>query len=713
MNRTVACSIVGLLFGIFLSGNAAFAEPRSERVDFANDLIPLLTKHGCNAGACHGAAIGRGGFKLSLYGGDPKSDHTEIVRQLRGRRVNLSDPGASLLVRKPSEQVDHGGGAIFDEESESARLLIEWIREGAREDSPRTLQQVQVTPTTHVAKAVGKSVPLSATALYSDGSQRDVTRWTIFSPEDSSAIKVEDAHATPMRRGRHLIIARYLNQVIPIEMIVPLAESTGESALPPQKSFVDHEILRTLTTLGLTPSLSVDDVAFLRRVTLDLTGRLPSPETVEAFIESQQPDKRGRLVDELLESSEFNDYWTFQLAKLLRLRAIPNEMEATQTYHRWLSEQLRSDASYRDIARSLITATGDSHQDGPPNFHRTSGNPREQAEFVSELFMGSRLRCANCHNHPLDRWTQDDYHGLAAIFAKIQRGRVIRERSSGETVHPRTKQPAISKLPGEPLVEDEPVDRVAFANWLTSPDNPYFAKAMVNRLWKQMMGRGLVEPVDDFRDTNPATHPALLEQLAADFIEGGYSLRHSLRTIATSDAYARSAEANATNREDDRFYSRSLTRPLEAEVLADAITDVLGIPETYGNNPVGVRAVELLHPGIPSRTLDLLGRCDRQESCESTTSPVSGLSQKLHLFNGELLNARIAADGGRLQRMQRAGKSPDEIIHHFYVAAFGRRPTSAESDYWAAEVEASQNPHMFLEDFVWGLLTSREFATNH
>ncbi|MEL6105718.1 MAG: DUF1553 domain-containing protein [Planctomycetota bacterium] len=712
MKRIAAPLLLAPLIWLLFGGAVVFAEV-TRQVDFANDLIPLLTKNGCNAGACHGAAIGRGGFKLSLYGGDSDSDHTAIVRHLRGRRVNLRHPEESLLLLKPSEQVDHGGGVVFDEDSESAQLLIEWIRAGAPKASPRTLEHVEVTPKTHVAQSLAEPIDLRAVAHYSDGSKREVTKWTIFSAEDPSAVTVLDSQATQMRRGRHLVIARYLNHVVPIELIVPLANSGVATKESTSGNYIDTEIARTLATLGLKPSVGIDDATFLRRLTLDLTGRLPTIEQAESFSASQDPEKRRHLIDDLLDSAEFSEYWTLQLAKLLRLRSLPNEPQATATYHRWLSKQLRDDASYRDIARSLITSQGDSHKNGPPNFHRTAPNPREQAEFVSELFMGSRLRCANCHNHPLDRWTQDDYHGLAAIFATLQRGRVIRDRPSGKTVHPRTGQAAIPKLPGEPLMEDAGINRQSLADWLTSPDNPYFAKALVNRLWKRMMGRGLVEPVDDFRDTNPPTHPVLLDRLAKDFIDGGYSLRHSLKAIVTSEVYARSAVANEYNRDDDRFYSRALTRPLEPEVLADAISDVLGVSERFGEQPLGSRAVALISPSTPSRTLDILGRCDRQESCESTLPTVSGLTQKLHLLNGPLLNARLAVKNGRLNRLRQQGKGPTEIIETFYVAAFARKPTSEEAEYWTEEVDAADDPRSFVEDFVWGLMTSREFVTNH
>ncbi|MEO2035661.1 MAG: DUF1549 domain-containing protein, partial [Planctomycetaceae bacterium] len=339
-------------------------------------------------------------------------------------------------------------------------------------------------------------------------------------------------------------------------------------------------------------SPQADDATFLRRVTLDLTGRLPTIAAIGEFLSQTDVSKRTELIDRLLKSSEFTEYWTLQLARLLRIRSgAGGEVQGALTYHGWLKQQVSQAVPYDEIARQMLTSIGDTHEVGPANFYRTVAGPREQAEFASELFMASRLRCANCHNHPLDRWTQDDYHGLAAIFAKLERGQVIQVASRGEVTHPRTGEAAIPRIPGDRFLDDSGDGRTEFATWLTSKDNPYFAKAIVNRLWKSLMGRGLVEQTDDFRDTNPATHPELLNLLAEDFIEHGYDLRHSLRRISLSAAYARSSTTLPDNEADDRFYSHALIQPLESEVLADAITDVLDIPEQYGDEPIGTRAV--------------------------------------------------------------------------------------------------------------------------
>ena len=701
-------------------GSAGFAqEARTGAVDFENDLIPVFTRFGCNAGACHGAAIGRGGFKLSLFGGNPRADYDAVARQVEGSRINLARPEQSLIILKPTESITHGGGERFGLDHDSTKLLRDWIRQGARLATRRTLKRVEISPTKHVGKALNQPVALQATAHFSDGSSRDVTRWTVFQPEDSSAVTIdpESARTRVLRRGRHIVVARYLTEVVPIELIVPLTDSRVDLADEPRRGFIDEEILDSLTTLGLPVSPFADDATYLRRLTLDLSGRLPTTDRIRSFLADSKPDKRSVLLDQLLKSDAFTEYWTLQLATLLRIRPQPNDSQGALAYHKWLADAVRRGVGYDELARSVILASGDTHTNGPANFYRTNADPRKQAEFLSELFMGTRLRCANCHNHPLDRWTQDDYHGLSAIFARIESGRVIRVKPTGEVIHPRTLEAAVPRIPGEQFLSSTLSDgRAELARWLTRPGNPFFARAIVNRLWQRMMGRGLVEPADDFRATNPATHPVLLDRLADDFVEHGFRLRHTLKRIALSAAYARSANALPGNRTDDRFYSHAAWQPLEPEVLADAISDVLGVPDTYGESPRGTRAVTLVDPTTRSRSLDILGRCGRDESCESSTASAGGLPQKLHLFNGPLINARIRVPGSRLSKLLAAGKSPNEIVGEFYLVALGRHPNKRETRHWKKQLDAittADGKREFLEDFVWGLLCCREFVTNH
>ncbi len=685
-------------------------------VDFDTQVMPVLTKAGCNAGACHGAASGRGSFKLSLYGGDPAADYTAIVHQLEGRRINLARPSASLLLAKPTERLEHGGGRLLEADSPGARLIETWIAQGAERRKVHSLARLEVSPSQAILERTGADARLSSTAHFTDGTTVDATAWTVFTAEDPAAVKIDEdgqrATARVLRRGQHTVIARFLDRVVPLRLIVPLADAPVDLSQAPRQNFIDDHVLAMLGTLRIKPSPPADDAEFLRRLRLDLTGRLPSPDQVRDFAADRRAGKREELVDRLLGSEEFVEYWTYKFAKLLRVQAPGNERPAGAAYHAWLRRQIADDAPYDGLARTLVLATGDSHAVGPANFHRTANGPRDEAEFVSELFLGARLRCANCHNHPLDRWTQDDYHGLAAIFARIERGRNVRVLPRGEVSHPATGEAAVPRLPGTRFLTGQDDGRAALADWLTNKDNPQFARSIVNRLWKSLMGRGLIEPADDLRETNPATHPELLDRLAADFVAHGYRIRHTLRRIATSAAYARSP-ATKENAPDDRFYSRALPKPLEAEVMADALCDVTAVPERYGEEPPGTRAVGLVLGDAKSEALDILGRCNRRESCEGGAA-ATGLSQKLHFLNGGLINGKITAADGRLRRLIDAGRSNDEIVREFYLRALSREPRTAERAHWKKALATDEAVRrQALEDFVWAVLNSREFGTNH
>lgn len=705
-----------VVFCLLLYSTSAIAQ---REIEFQNDIVPLFTRFGCNAGACHGAAVGRGDFKLSLFGSDPDADYDSVARHLRGRRINIANPEESLLLLKPTEQVNHGGGTRFDIDSNAVDIITQWIRSGAHNDSSRQFIGITVSPSTFHAKSVGDKTVVNVTATYSDGSKRDVTSSTVLIAEDDTGVDInyETATIQATRRGRHIVIARYLTKVQPIELIVPLTDSRLRRPKSISNNFIDEQIQSRLRQLRLPTSPQISDELYLRRATLDLTGRLPTAEAYSSFMAEDATDKRATLIRSLLNSDEYIQYWTFNLAKLLRLRTQQHDQEGATVYNEWISEQLRHDVGYDQITQSLLLAEGDAHSNGPANFWRTTRTARDQAELASEIFMGSRLRCANCHNHPLDRWTQDDYHGLAAIFAKVEQGVLVQAKPTGRVIHPKYLEPAKPKVPGAGFVDDSNANaRSQFARWLVHPDNPYFAKAIVNRIWKQLMGKGLVEPVDDFRSTNPATHPILLDLLAKDFVDSGFSLKHTITRITSSAAYARSADAIEANKFDDKFYSHAIKKPLEAEVLADAIADVTGIHEQYGEQPVGTRAISLLDPAIPSRTLQVLGRCDRSDSCESDSNAVDGLSQKLHQFNGAMINDRIAAPNSRLTQYMRAGMRPLEIIEKFYRVGLSRSMTEGEVVYWTEltdNLETELETQHFLEDFVWSLLSSREFGTKH
>ena len=709
----------GLPLGFLLIAvlNAHATSPVT-RVDFDNDVIPVFTKAGCNTGACHGAAVGRGGFKLSLYGSDAPSDYQSIVQELQGRRINLADPTRSLVLLKPTEEIAHGGGYRLDPDESGATILRTWIQQGGERHVQRSLVNVEIAPSYFAADRLETSVQLSAMARFSDGTERDVTPWTVFTAEDPASVSIDpqSGSATVVRRGRHIVVARYLDQVVPVEIVVALSDHEVDLEQARRKNFVDDHILELLQTLRLPVSPVADDATYVRRVYLDLTGRLPPLEELNNFLHDQRDDKRESIVARLLESDEFTDYWAYQLAKLFRVRTQPQDDHGARAYHRWLHAQLSNGVGYDELAQTVIMAEGDTHEVGPANFYRTVSGAREQAELLSELFMGNRLRCANCHNHPLDRWTQDDYHGLAAIFAKIESGRLVKAKDSGNVIHPKTGENASMRIPGERFLDEGLDGRSELASWLTDRNNPYFAKAIVNRLWKAMMGRGLVEPADDLRDTNPATHPALLKELAEDFVAHDFRIRRTLRVIATSVAYQRSSMSVPLNASDDRFYSHAVREPLEPEVLADAISDVLGVSSAYGDEPLGTRAVTLIDSKVTSEALDVLGRCSREDTCEVSMQPTGGLPRMLHLLNGGLLNDRLGQSSGRLATRIEQGRPPLEIVAEFYQRALCRMPSEQELEYWGEQLdadEAAAGNRAVLEDFVWSLLTCQEFVTNH
>ncbi len=692
---------------------AAVMLAASPAVDFDTDVIPILTKAGCNAAACHGAAAGRGGFKLSLFGGDPAWDYAEIVHQLEGRRVNLARPDESLILAKPTEQLAHEGGYRLEYEGDHAALLLRWITEGASRRRTRRCVQIEVTPRL-ATLSVDAHVKISVRADFDDGTSADVSRTAVYKSTDDAAVTVSpDGQASIHRRGRHAVIVSYLSHVQPVQITVPLSETPLDLADASRRNWIDDQIVATLEALRLAPSPPASDARLLRRLRLDLTGRLPTADQTRRYLQDADPEKFDKLVTQLLGSDAFVEFWTFRLATLLRVQSQPNEPAGARAFHAWLRQQLRDDVPWSNLASAMLTAEGDTHQVGPANFYRVARGAREQAEYVTEALLGVRLRCANCHNHPLDRWTQDDYHGLAAIFARVEQGRNVRIKKHGDVIHPATGDAAQPRIPGDRFLDPSHDGRRALAQWMVHPDNPLFAKAMVNRIWKALMGRGLIEPTDDLRATNPATHPELLEQLAADFAEHDFQLRHAIRLIVTSAAYARGTSTTPANRHDGRFYSHALVKPLPAEVLADAIADVTGVANQYGGQPIGTRAVSLYDPRTESTALDILGRCSREASCESELTGGGGLSAKLHMLNGPLLNAKIAAPDGRLHRLMRAGAATGAIVEEFYLSALGRPPGKSEAEYWAREIgdEGPQREAKF-EDFLWSLLNGRDFTTN-
>jgi hypothetical protein len=683
--------------------------------DFATEVLPVFTRAGCNTGACHGAAIGRGGFRLSLLGSDPQADYASIVEEYKGRRVHLVRPEASLLLRKPGGELSHGGGRRLPADEEGHARILNWLRAGAPPGSGRALQTLELTPATQWLPEPGRQFDIRATARFSDGGTADVTRWAVFTPTDPAALDCTGSGAvTVLRRGQHQVLVRFLGAVGCVTVLVPYHDAPAPGDRP-RANFVDDHVNRTLDRLHLPHAPRADDAALVRRVFLDLLGQLPRPEEVDAFAGDPAPDKWARLVDRLLERPEFVDHWSYQWGDLLRIESGRLRPEGAAAFHHWVREQVRRNVPLDQFARELLVADGDAYRHGPANFSRVPADARAQAEYVGQVFLGVRIQCANCHNHPLDRWTQDDYHGLAAVFARVGRGREVGLLPRGEAIHPRTGQPATPRIPGARDLAPDGDPRVALAAWLTDRDNPYFARAVVNRVWRALMGRGLVESPDDHRATNPATHPELLDELARAFVAHGFDVRHVLRTILASEAYRRSARAVEGNRMDDRFYSRALVRPLPPPVLVDAVARVTGVLEKLGDLPPGTPAVTLGDSRVPSVPLDLLGRCSRDAGCASPSTAAGSLPLALHAINGPWLNAKVAHPDGHLHRLLREGRTDAEVVAALYRTALGRRPTDQEMAHWPPRLKAASvdERRQKCEDFLWALLNSTEFGTNH
>ncbi len=679
---------------------------------FRTGILPVLTKAGCNAGACHGAASGQGGFKLSLLGYDPEEDFERITRELGGRRIAVAHPEESLFLRKPSGQVEHEGGRKLRRNSDGYELVRRWIAAGA----PYGARELQVTsisvdPADKLFGATGKKEQLRVTASLSDGSRQEVTSLALYTSNDDSIAEVSKTGGIVMvGRGLTSIMVRYSGQVTATRVAVPLGDEAVEANGFPVANFIDEHVRAELMRLRVPASPMSDDAEFLRRVFLDVTGRLPSPAAAREFMaEPSSPEKRLRLIDELLNSDAFVDFWTMKLADLLLLNG---QGTAVSTYYAWLRDQVATNAPFDETARTLLTSTGELARVGPANFMALANDPRDMAEHAGRIFLGAQIACARCHAHPSDRWTQEDYHRFAAYFARVTReGGAVRISTRGEVEHPKTGKPLTPRPLGAPANhhEENADRRLELAGWLAAKENPLFTRTIVNRVWKHLLGRGLVEPVDDLRPTNPPTNPALLDALAADMVVHRFDLRHVIRTIVSSRTYQLTSRTHGVNRLDSRLYSHAYIRELPAPVFADAVAQVTGIADVFEGLPAGTRAVQLISPATPSPSLDVLGRCMRKRPCDGASGAGGGLAEALHLINGSTINGKLR--GGVVEALK--DRSSREIVEELYRRALTRPPEPAELAEWEVSLARGVDRIEAVQDLLWTLLNSREFALNH
>ena len=711
---------------------------------FRNHVQSVLTKQGCNSGACHGALAGKGGFNLSLRGYDVDADHAAIVRHARGRRVVRHDPGRSLLLLKPTARVAHKGGLRIEEGSPEWRVLAEWIAAGTpppADDDPR-LERLEVLPA-HAVLTPGTTQQLAVVAHFTDGHSEDVTRWAKYTAADATVCTVDDAGlVTVTGEGEGPVGAWYLaNNVIatvtvphtdempPADLLYPGSAGGDVWAAAPRANFIDDLVLEKLRELNLPPSPPAGDDEFIRRATLDATGRLPTPERVRAFLADDRPDRRARLVDELLASPAFVDYWANKWSDLLLVSGERLRPRALEVYSEWIRGNVAENTPWDEFARRVVTASGSTYENGAANFFALHQDPRDMAETTSAAFLGMSIGCAKCHDHPMEKWTNDQYFAFANLFGRVRgKGwggdfrngdgdRTVFAADDGDLIQPRTGLPQPpAPLDGEPLALDDPRDRRAYlAEWLTDAANPYFARAIVNRVWANYLGVGIVDPVDDLRLTNPPSNPALFAALADRLAADGYDLKRLMRLILTSETYRRGSDPLPGNAGDGRFYSHRIARRLKAEVLLDALSDATGVPTTFKDHPAGTRALQLPDVAPDDDFLDTFGRPDRLQTCACERSDMPSMSQALKLMNGETLNEKLAAPDNRLARGLAAGKSDGDLIDGAYLASLSRFPTGPEKARLLAVLGGT--PHgeqrTVLEDLYWAILTSREFLFQH
>lgn len=726
--RTFLTILMSILVLPAASPAAAGDGDTSPTVDFENDLQPILTRFGCNSGPCHGKARGQGGFQLSLLGFDPESDFDAIVRASRGRRIMPGAPERSLLLQKPTGQVPHGGGIRLDPAGPEVEVLIRWIREGLPRavDGVPKIQTVSIAPPSLVLEAE-QTVQLQVTAHYDDGSTRDVTRLAAFQSNESPIAAVNDDGLITAGSitGSAAIMARFMGQIAVCDVTIPRRDAVPASAYAalPRNNFIDDLVWQKLQRLNILPSDICPDHVFLRRATTDICGRIPHPDEVEQFLNDPTPDKRRNVVDRLLNEPEFADHWANKWMDLLRPNPYRVGIKAVRNYDRWIRERFHQRMPWNQFVRELITASGSTFRNGAVTLYRDRRTPDEVAPLVSQLFLGVRLECAKCHHHPFERWGQDDFYSFAACFAKIGRkGTGVSPPISGseEFFFAGTRGSVQHPVTGETMTPralwgtdemDTADPRVELAQWLTSDDNQQFAQVMCNRVWADLMGRGLVEPVDDFRATNPATNQPLLDALGEQFRDSGYSLAELIRAITASHVYQLSSLPNETNIEDTWNYSRHYRHRLRAEVLLDAVTSITGVPQSFDAMPPGSTAKQIWTHRTDSLFLDTFGRPDPNQDppCERTTD--STVVQSLHLMNSEELFRDLQKDQGTAAELAASDADADTIASRLYSLIYGRFADESERQV-AAELLSGEDVdrRRVVEDLMWAMLNSPEFV---
>ncbi len=699
-------------------------------VSFTNEVEPILTKAGCNAGSCHGSQHGRGGFKLSLFGFDPGFDYLQIVQSNEGRRIVPSDPERSVLLAKPALVMEHGGGEKLKHNGRDYVTIRSWLEDGAPAPPARaepTVTKLGVFPVSRLM-VPGEQQQLSIIATWSDGRREDVTSTAQFDAlNDAVAVVTPMGLVTAKDAGETHVMIRYGGAAEVAQVTLPFAK-LDEFPEVVANNFIDTRLIAKWKDLGLTPSsLSTDD-EFLRRLYLDAIGTLPTPAEVRAFLDDKDPKKREKVIDKVLERGEFIDWWALKWGDLLRINRRALQEKGMWSFHNWVRAQVRDNVPMDAFVRDVITAEGSTFTDGPANFFQIGRGLEEWSETTTQLFLGVRIGCAKCHHHPFEKWSQDDYYGMAAFFARIGtktsqefgifgRETVIFIRNTGEASHPR-KRGVVKPMPldGDTNVswDDEFDRRKRLADWLTSSSNKMFARNMANRFWGYTMGRGLVEPLDDMRATNPASNPELLDALADELVKNKFDLKHLLKTIFNSRAYQLSHASTPGNKLDTAnvHFTRYTVKRLTAEQIADGVDFATGTREKYIGLPLGTKAIQLPDSEVRSYLLDTFGRPPRQVLCECERTTKPNIAQAMHLLNGDFLNTKIADKTGRVEKLITDKVPLAKAVEELYLAAWGRRPSPDEQKKAEGWVNSAPNLRDGLQDLLWVLINSREFQFN-
>jgi hypothetical protein len=700
---------------------------KPQKMSFEFDALVALSKQGCNSGACHGSPSGKGGFRLSLRAFDPVLDGLTLIREDLGRRANPMSPDESLLLLKPLMKVPHGGGQKLKKTDPAFATLRAWIEQGCRADPADQARcvKIEVTPPTgRLLKFPAHTQQLAVRAHFSDGTSRDVTPLACYSSSDSEIAEVTEAGLViGKNRGEAAIIIRYLEHIESCFLTFVKDIPGYQWPAPPTNNYVDELVYAKLQQLQYLPSGLCSDEEFLRRVHCDVIGTPPTVDEVRAFMADGAPDKRAKIINTLLDRPEYARFWTLKWGDLLRLTNQQIGNSGTFKYHRWIERALASNMPYDQFAKELLVASGSTLQNPAANFYRTAGDTNDCVETISQVFLGARLQCAKCHNHPFERWTQDNYYGMAAFFNRVQRKKsaradelVVYMANAGEVTQPRTNKQMKPWLPQRGNV-DPPADsdrRATFANWLVEKENPYFAKIEVNRIWSHLLGRGIVEPADDFRESNPPSNAALLERLAKDFVEKGYDRKHVLRTILNSRTYQADFRPNEMNKDDVKYFSHYQPRLLSAEQLLDSICAVTDLPETFAGLPAGTKATQLPAPDLAKHEfLKIFGQPERQTVCACERTSDSNLGMAIQFFNGPLIYGKLRDANNRFRKAIAAGKKNEDIIEELYLAAVARKPTPKELEASLAHIVAKGDQAVGLEDVCWALLNTNEFLFQH